>query len=338
MLCLGIESTAHTFGVGFVSERKGKSEILGGHKEMYVPPKGSGIHPREAADHHAELCADVLQRALENANVRLDDVNVVAYSQGPGLPPCLRVGATFARMLAARLKKPLVGANHCIAHIEIGKLTTGAEDAVVVYVSGGNTQVIAYAEGRYRIFGETEDVAIGNALDTFARAAGLQEPGGPKIEALAKGGAYIELPYVVKGMDLSFAGLITEAEKRLKRGARLEDLCFSLQETCFAMLTEVTERALAHTGKNEVLLTGGVASNRRLIEMLQTMCGERGATLRVVERAYSGDNGVMIAYAGLLAYKARQILKPKNSKIIQMWRTDEVECGWLSEKAKSEHD
>lgn len=329
MLCLGVESTAHTFGIGFVKGGKGEYQILGGHKDMYVPPAGSGIHPREAADHHTELCGEVLQKALENANVRLEDVGVVAFSRGPGLPPCLRVGATFARTLAHRLKKPLVDVNHCIAHIEIGKQTTGAQDAVVLYVSGGNTQIIAYAEGRYRVFGETEDIAIGNALDTFARAAGLQEPGGPKIELLAQRGSYVPLPYVVKGMDLSFTGIVTEAERRLKGGTKLEDLCFSLQETTFAMLTEVTERALAHTGKKEVLLTGGVAANKRLAEMLDTMCRERGAKLFVVDRFYSGDNGAMIAYAGLLAYEAGRTVAPKDSGIIQLWRTDDVECIWL---------
>ncbi|MBI4017526.1 MAG: bifunctional N(6)-L-threonylcarbamoyladenine synthase/serine/threonine protein kinase [Candidatus Aenigmarchaeota archaeon] len=336
MLCLGIESTAHTFGVGFVRSRNGAYDILGGHKEMYVPPKGSGIHPREAAAHHADVCDEVLQTALAKAGVRLEDVNVIAFSQGPGLPPCLRVGATFARALAARLDVPLAGVNHCIAHIEVGKLTTGVRDPLIVYVSGGNTQIIAYAEGRYRIFGETEDIAIGNALDTFARAAGLQEPGGPKIEALAKNGHYVELPYVVKGMDLSFTGLITEATKRLKRGASLEDICFSLQETCFAMLTEVTERALAHTGKRDVLLTGGVAANGRLAEMLDTMCRERGARSYVVDRTYAGDNGTMIAYAGLLAHEAGALLMPQQSKIIQLWRTDDVECGWLS-TAQEQH-
>src|SRR3989338_1214613 len=316
MLCLGVESTAHTFGIGFVRGSRGKHEILGGARDMYIPPKGSGIHPREAADHHADVCADVLQKALENAKVRLEDVNVIAFSRGPGLPPCLRTGATFARALARRLNKPLVDVNHCVAHIEVGKLTTGAKDSVVLYVSGGNTQVIAYAEGRYRVFGETEDIAIGNALDGFARSAGLQDPGGPKIEALAKSGSYIELPYVVKGMDLSFTGILSDAERRLKKGARLEDLCFSLQETYFAMLTEVTERALAHTGKKEVLLTGGVAANGRLIEMLDIMCRERGAKLFVVDKFYSGDNGVMIAYAGLIAHEAGRSLPLEQSGIM----------------------
>lgn len=329
MLCLGIESTAHTFGVGFVKGEKGNYETLGGYKAVYVPPKGSGIHPREAADHHADVCHEVLAKALEDAKTRLEDVDVIAFSQGPGLPPCLRVGGTFARALAYRLGKPLVGVNHCIAHIEIGKLTTGARDAVVVYVSGGNTQIIAFAEGRYRVFGETEDIAIGNALDMFARAAGLQEPGGPKVEELAKKGKYVELPYVVKGMDLSFTGIVTEAERLLKKGMCLEDLCFSLQETCFAMLTEVTERALAHTNKSEVLLTGGVAANMRLAGMLETMCVDRGARLFVVNREYSGDNGVMIAHAGLLAHEAGERVTPEESGIKQLWRTDDVECTWL---------
>ena len=113
------------------------------------------------------------------------------------------------------------------------------------------------------------DIGMGNAIDKFGREAGLPFPAGPEIERLAKKGKYVELPYVVKGMGLSFSGIITEAIRKLKTGIPLEDISYSLQETIFAMLTEVTERALAHTGKNEVLLTGGVAANQRLQEMIR---------------------------------------------------------------------
>jgi N6-L-threonylcarbamoyladenine synthase/protein kinase Bud32 len=215
--------------------------------------------------------------------------------------------------------------NHCVAHIEIGKLMTGLADPVTLYVSGGNTQVIAFTEGRYRIFGETLDSGIGNVLDQFGRTAGLAHPGGPKIEQLAKGGKYVPLPYVVKGMDLSFGGILSEATRKLHAGAKLEDLCYSLQETSFAMLTEVVERAVAHTGKSEVLLTGGVAANKRLQEMLQIMCKERGARFAVVPAEFSGDNGLMIAWTGLLAHNAGQRQAIAETVIRPRWRTDEVD-------------
>jgi N6-L-threonylcarbamoyladenine synthase/protein kinase Bud32 len=230
--------------------------------------------------------------------------------------------------LALRLKKPVIGVNHCVAHIEIGKMTTKLDDPVVLYVSGGNTQVIALVSGLYRIFGETQDMGVGNAIDQFAREAGLGHPGGPKVEELAKSGKWTELPYVVKGMDLTFAGGLTEAIKMLKNKKSLADVCYSLQETWFAMLTEVTERAVAHTGKDEVMLTGGVAANRRLQEMLSIMCKERGAKFAVVPREYSGDNGAMIAWTGLLAHKSGQYQKLKETRVNPVWRTDQVPITW----------
>ena len=318
MICLGIESTAHTFGAGIVKDK----EIISNEKSMYIPKKGSGIIPRDAAHHHAEESLNVLKSCLENANMNMDDVDAVAFSQGPGLPQCLRVGAVFSRALSLRYKKPLIGVNHCIAHIDVGKISTNSKDPVILYLSGGNTQVIAFAEGRYRVFGETEDVPIGNALDMLARSFGLSMPGGIHIEELAKKGKYVELPYVVKGMDLSFSGLATEAIKKYKQGISKEDVSYSFQETCFAMLTEVTERAMAHTDKEEVLLVGGVAANKRLQEMLRTMCDERGAKLFVVPKEYSGDNGSMIAVSGILHNNPIQI---ENSSVKQKWRVDEVE-------------
>ncbi len=324
-LCLGIESTAHTFGVGIVEDEK----ILANERSVYIPKKG-GIHPREAAEHHANMARETIEKALKTAKIKLSDIDIVAFSQGPGLPPCLRVGAVVARMLSLKLKKPIIGVNHCIAHIEIGKLTTEAKDPVTLYVSGGNTQVIAFTEGKYRIFGETQDVGIGNALDMFGRECGLSHPGGPKIEELAKSGKYVKLPYVVKGMDLSFSGIITEALRLYKAGKRLEDLCFSLQEICFAMLCEVTERAVAHTDKTEVLLTGGVAANKRLQQMLKIMCEERSAKFFVVPREYAGDCGANIAYTGLLIHKsAKRPFRLIETKINPKWRTDEVDVKWV---------
>jgi len=260
---------------------------------------------------------------MKKAGISLDDIDFVAWSQAPGLAPCLHKGLNFA----LSLKKPLVGVNHCIAHIEIGRLSSGLSDPITLYTSGANTQVLGFVSGRYRCFGETMDVGIGNALDKFGREAGLEFPAGPKIEELAKSGSYIELPYVVKGMDLSFSGIVTDALQKLKnKKASLNDLCFSLQETIFAMLTEVTERALAHTGKNECLLTGGVAANKRLQEMLEIMCRERGAKFHVVPRELSGDNAAMIAWTGILMKNAGM---HTSNEILPRQRTDDVDVKWL---------
>lgn len=327
MLCLGIESTAHTFGVG-ISDDKGT--ILANERDTYKPKIGWGIVPMDARKHHEEVAEKVLDQALETSGKKTGDIDVIAFSQGPGLPPCLYAGMNFSAGLAKKIKKPLIGVNHCIAHIEIGRLTTKLKDPVTLYVSGANTQTIAFVSGKYRIFGETQDIGIGNALDKFGRGAKLEFPYGPKIEQFARNGKWIGLPYVVKGMDLSFSGIVTEATKKLGQGNKMGDVCFSLQETMFAMLTEVVERALAHTGKNDVLLTGGVAANRRLQEMLGIMCRERGAKFAVVPHEYSGDNGAMIAWTGLLAFRSR--VKPldlKKTEVLPRWRTDQVEVSWL---------
>ena len=326
MISLGIESTAHTLGIGIVDEN---GKILADERSIYVPPVGKGMVPREVADYHIKNAQDILKKALESSRLKLKDVDIISVALGPGLPPCLRVGATLARFLALKFGKPLVPVNHCIAHIEIGRLMTKAKDPVVVYTSGGNTQIIAYAEGSHRVFGETEDIPLGNAIDMLSRELGIQPPYGPNFDKIASKGKWIDLPYVVKGMDVSFSGLVTEALKKYKEGKRIEDICYSFQEVSYAMVTEVTERALAHTGKKEVLLVGGVAASQRLQEMMQIMCKERGAKVFIVPRKWSGDNGVMIAWTGILAYKHGQSIKIGESHIRQKWRTDEVKIDWL---------
>lgn len=321
MISLGIESTAHTFGVGIVTD---KGEILSNEKSMYIPPKGKGIIPQEAAEHHNKVKENILKKALENAKLKMNEIDIISYAAGAGLPPCLLSGANFAIELSKKCRLPLVQVCHQLAHLEIGKLLTSTKDPIFVYLSGGNTQVIAFVEGLYRIFGETEDIPVGNCLDVVAREMGLQMPGGTAIETLAKRGKYIDLPYVVKGMDVSFSGIATAAAQLFRKGAKKEDVAFSLQEICFAMLTEVTERAVAHTGKKEILLIGGVAANKRLQEMMGKMCEEREATMYVVPHEYAGDQGAMIAWTGLLAYNNKKVTKIKD-KILPRWRIDQVE-------------
>ena len=324
MIALGIEGTAHTLGIGIVTEEK----VLANVFDTLTTEKG-GIHPKEAAEHHAKFLKPLLKKALKEAKINMEDVDVVAFSQGPGLGPALRVVATAARALAIRYNKPIVGVNHCIAHVEITKMF-GVKDPVGLYVSGGNTQVLALEGGRYRVFGETLDIGIGNAIDTFARELGLGFPGGPKIEKLAqKGERYIELPYAVKGMDLSFSGILTEAVRKYKTGKyRVEDLAYSFQETAFAALVEVTERAVAHTGKEEVVLIGGVAANNRLREMIRIMCEDRGVEFFVPPYDLCRDNGAMIAYTGLRMFKAGIKFNLEETIVKQKFRTDEVKVIW----------
>ncbi|MEM0467548.1 MAG: bifunctional N(6)-L-threonylcarbamoyladenine synthase/serine/threonine protein kinase [Candidatus Thermoplasmatota archaeon] len=329
MICLGIEGTAHSIGVGIIKNVDNRCQVLSNVIKTYQPERG-GIHPREAANHHAEYLADVIQQGVTDAHISFHDIDLVCFSQGPGLGPCLRTAATAARALSLRLQKPIIGVNHCVAHLEIGRGTIPrCEDPVLLYVSGANTQVIAFAEGKYRVFGETLDVGIGNCLDKFGRLVGMKFPCGPQIEQLARNGTnYLELPYSIKGMDIAFSGLLTAAEEYFRKGEKLEDICYSLQETTFAMLTEVTERAMAHTEKKEVLLGGGVASNTRLRDMVGTMAKDRDALFFVPEKKLCIDNGAMIAWLGYLMYMSGIRMTIEDTVINQRFRTDMVQVTW----------
>ena len=200
---LGIEGTAWNLSAAVFD-----TSLRAIRSRPYKPAQG-GIHPREAAQHHASEMKSVISGVLEDFG-DTSGIEGVAFSIGPGLGPCLRTVATASRSLSMALGVPLVGVNHCVAHVEIGRYATGCNDPVTLYASGANTQVIGYLKSRYRIFGETLDIGLGNALDKFARSKGLPHPGGPVIEELAGKGSYIELPYTVKGMDLAFSGLVSQ--------------------------------------------------------------------------------------------------------------------------------
>ncbi len=390
LLALGIESTAHTFGVGIVRD---DGKILANEKIVYTTKEG-GIHPREAAEFHAKNFDKVLIKALDNAgilivkrdrtyffdvlsflkdkegfeevvveepfkrrrylesnkeiyvenqkliNYDLDlesidkkelekyKVNLIAVSKGPGLYPTLVNGIFISKVLALKLDVPIVGVNHCVAHVEIAKLVTGFKDPVVLYVSGANTQVIAYEGGKYRIFGETLDMGVGNFLDAIGRLLGLGFPAGPKLEELAKKGKnLIELPYTVKGMDIQLGGIYTYVKNLLEKNPNIskEDLAFSIQEHVFAMLVEVLERAVAHLNKEEVILTGGVPANRRLQEMVRIMAEERGIKFKPLPFDLATDNGAMIAWTGILWYKKGYKDDIESLEPDPYWRTDQVE-------------
>lgn len=322
MISLGIESTAHTFSVGILNN--GNISII---KDVYSPSAGRGIHPIEAKAHHDSVKHAVLEKALADANIFIDDVDIFSYAAGPGLPPCLKSGAELAKEISNG--KDVFAVNHCIAHIEIGKFMSGASDPITLYVSGGNTQIIGFASGKYRVFGETQDISIGNARDVFGRELGLEYPAGRFLDEIAsKGKKYIELPYSVKGMDMSFTGIVTEAVRRIKKGENRGDVVYSFVETTYAMLVEVVERALAHTGKSEVLVTGGVAASKRLCTMLDIMCNERGAKLFVCPSELTGDNGAMIAFTGMLM-KSSGMSPIREIDFFPRWRTDEVEVKWI---------
>jgi len=295
-MIVGIECTAHTFGAGVVLDEK----VLSNIRDMYTTSSG-GIIPTESAEHHKKVAEDVWSQALEKAGVSEGDITGIAVSNAPGLAPCLHAGVNFAKAKAEELGVKLIGVNHCVAHLEIGR-SVGAVDPVLLYASGANTQIIAYASGKYRVFGETLDIGVGNFIDKIGRHMGMGFPAGPSLEKEAVGGEYIELPYAIKGMDVSFSGMQTKIQQLYDSGVGVGDLAYSMQETAFAMLVEAAERALAHTGKKELVLGGGVACNARLQEMCKIMCAERGAKFFCPSQDLLVDNAAMIGYLGEIMF------------------------------------
>ncbi|NGM68086.1 bifunctional N(6)-L-threonylcarbamoyladenine synthase/serine/threonine protein kinase [Natronolimnobius sp. AArcel1] len=332
---LGIEGTAWAASAA-VSDAESDDVFI--ESDAYQPESG-GIHPREAAEHMHEAIPQVVESALEHArdttNRPADEspVDCVAFSRGPGLGPCLRIVGTAARALSQALEVPLVGVNHMVAHLEIGRHTSGFDSPVCLNASGANAHLLAYRNGRYQVLGETMDTGVGNSIDKFTRHVGWSHPGGPKVEAAAKDGEYVDLPYVVKGMDFSFSGIMSAAKQQYDDGTAVEDICYSLQETIFSMLTEVSERALSLTGSDELVLGGGVGQNGRLREMLEEMCDQRGADFHAPEPRFLRDNAGMIAVLGAKMYDAGDTLALEDSRVDPNFRPDQVPVTWRDDES-----
>ncbi len=327
MICLGVESTAHTFSCAVLEKKGKKGKILSDVRKIYRPPEGEGIHPREASRHHVENSAKVLSESLQKAKVSVRDLDIVAYAAGPGLGPCLRVGAVVSRSLSSYYQIPIYPVNHAIGHIELGKLLTGAKNPLVLLVSGGHTMLLAFMMGKWRVFGETLDITLGQLLDQFGRSIGFASPCGKQIEDLAnKSSTYVSLPYTVKGNDVSFSGLLSATKSIVSEG--VENACFSLQETAFAMISEAAERAMAFTKKKEFLAVGGVTANKRLSEMLQSVCRRQNCKFFISPQNYSGDCGSQIAWTGLLESSVKDGANLDETFVRQAWRLDTVDIDY----------
>ena len=321
MLVLGIESSAHTFGAGIVDGGK----VLSNEKSMYDIGT-TGMIPKKVAEHHVQNSNSVVRDALEKAGVVLKDIEGIGYTKGPGIGNCLQVGQIVAKTLAQRLNLPIVPVNHGIGHIEIGRIKSGLVDPIVLYVSGGNSQILKISskpEKHYRILGETFDIGIGNMLDNFAREINLDPAWGSSIEKNALGGKYISMPYTVKGMDFSFTGLLTHSIKQVGKHSR-KDICFSLQETAFSMLCEATERAMLLTDSGELCVCGGVAQNARLKEMLGYVAGEHGAKIGYAANEFNADNGAMIAFVAERMLEGGCRSRLQDCSIDQRYRVDQA--------------
>lgn len=331
MLVVGFEGSANKLGIGIV---RGES-ILANERCTYIPPLGHGFKITEASAHHQANIMGLFKRALSKAQIKIREIDYLAYTAGPGIGLCLQGVALFVKVLSEMYDIPVVPVNHCVAHIEMGRFITGSDNPTVLYVSGGNTQIISYDKKKYRVYGETLDIAIGNCLDRLARELEISNDPSPgyNIEKYAeKGKHYIKLPYTIKGMDVSFAGMLSYIKKYLE-GKEITDelradLCYSVQETGFAMLVEVSERAMACTGSSEILVVGGVGCNKRLQRMASEMARQRGGKGYSADERYCIDNGLMIAHTAYKMILSGYECKDRSCKVKQRSRTDTIEITW----------
>ncbi len=331
MRVLGIESTAHTFGVGVFDSTA--DAMLANPKAFYKSPAGQGIVPIVAAEHHREHAQEIIRQALEQSKSSWQDIDAISYAAGPGLGPCLQIGASSAAFLAGLHHKPLIPVHHGPAHIEAARWQSGFDDPLVLYVSGGNTQILTGTKkGKiygppFTVLGETLDIGIGNLFDAFARELGLEFAHGSVVAKMAMVGKnYHELPYTVKGMNFAFSGLLTYASKRVGK-IEANDLCYSLMETAFAELCEASERALLMTNKEEVVVCGGVAQNTVLMDKMKAMAGLHNAKCSTCENQYNADNGGMIALLGAreMERKGKEAaILPEKMWYEQKWRIDQI--------------
>ncbi len=352
MIVLGIESTAHTFSVAIVKKSKelyktkktasgakverqsGSIEVLANASDKYASTL-EGYIPRKLADHHTEVFARLLQQALTDSRISISKIDAIAFSQGSGIGHCLHVGYVAAKTLSTALKVPLVPVSHSISHIEIGReFNCETSDPLVVYVSGGNTQILSLDKknSKYHVYGETTDIGIGNFLDVLGRKLELKPSDAVGVVNAAQlASKYVEMPYTIRGMNLAFSGLLTYIEKKLIPQIKTnkltkEEIAFSSQETAFAMLCEAVERALCHTNKKEILLCGGNARNARLQEMLKEICREHNVHFACTSFEYSGDQAAMIALTGIKMLESKCLLKCETPA--QRLRTDVTHVCW----------
>lgn len=287
MITLGIESTAHTLGIGIKIDEN-LINVLDTYQGNYIP--------RDLAEHHAKHFTNLFTSALNQAKISPKDIDLISVSQGPGIGAPLSFGVGMANYLAHRLNIPIIGVNHGYAHIKIVEFTNRSSADLALYISGGNTMIVRIRD--LKIIGETLDMGIGNMFDKAARHLGLK--GAADLEKLAlQHDRYIEFPYTVKGMNSTFAGIYTHFVNRVNSGSdRLENLAYSLFHTSFSMLLETLARAVFAYRAESVIVCGGVAQSKILNEMLDRFSAQYGVRILRTENMYNRDNGAMIAVLG----------------------------------------
>ena len=307
VIVMGIETSCDETAVAIV---KNGREILSNIIDTQIPihEKYGGVVPEIASRNHVEAISRVAKKALKDANITWEDVDVIAPAYGPGLIGALLVGISYAKALSFSLNKPLVGVNHIEGHIASNYITylELKPPFICIMTSGGNTQIIHIKDYTdFEVLGKTRDDALGEAFDKVARVIGLGYPGGPKVDALAKQGEpNIDLPKTVfENLDFSFSGIKTAVINlnHNKPDTNKADLCASFQKVITETLIEQTEKALKQTGVKTVALAGGVSANS-YIRAEYLKLEEKGYKIYMPDMKLCTDNAAMIASAGYYEY------------------------------------
>ncbi len=309
VIVLGIESSCDETSVSVV---KNGREVLSNIIDTQIPihEKYGGVVPEIASRNHIEAISRVTKKAIKDAGIKIEDIDVVCPTYGPGLVGALLVGVSYAKALAFSLNKPLVGINHIEGHIASNYLTYSELEPpfICIMMSGGNTQIINVKDyTEFEVLGKTRDDAIGEAFDKVARVVGLGYPGGPKVDKLAQEGkSNIQLPKTIFNddtLDFSFSGIKTAVINlnHNKPETNRADLCASFQKTITETLMFNVKRAIEKTGNNTVVLAGGVASNSYIrSEFLKLE--ENDIKVYMPDMKLCTDNAAMIASAGYYNY------------------------------------
>jgi N6-L-threonylcarbamoyladenine synthase len=315
-LVLGIETSCDETGVGIVRGQRLLADAIASSVDEHA--RFGGVVPEVASRAHLEAMVPTLERACREAGIRLDDLDAIAVTAGPGLAGALLVGVAAAKSLAVALGKPLYGVNHLAAHVAVDIVEHGplAEPTMAMLVSGGHSSLLLVPDvtGDVQSLGSTIDDAAGEAFDKVARVLGLPFPGGPHVDRLATEGnpAFVAFPRgLTSGRDMerhrfdfSFSGLKTsvarwvEARERAGEPVPVADVAASFQEAVVDVLTRKAILACREYGVDDLLIGGGVAANGRLRVMAQERCDAAGIRLRVPRPALCTDNGAMVAALG----------------------------------------
>ena len=308
IIILGIESSCDETSVAVVKNgREVLSNVI--NSQIDIHTEFGGVVPEIASRCHTEVINQVMKKALQEANISLDDVDGIAVTYGPGLVGALLVGVSYAKALSFSTNKPLIAVNHINGHIAANYITHKdlKPPFLCLIISGGHTYLVNVKDyNNSEILGKTRDDAIGEAFDKVARVVGLGYPGGPKIDKLAKeGNSNIELPITrFDNLDFSFSGIKTAVINLNHKDPNINkaDLCASFENAVTEMLLNNVKKALDETGEKRIVLAGGVSRNSYIREAFDKLAKEKNINVYYPEGILCTDNAAMIAASGYYEY------------------------------------